>query len=85
MQAGEAHLNSEQDLSNRLEGNSRNGQPSHTTIAHGSFSRIISIPTPYGPIGLTVPASFPPAAEARLVDGLKRCFQDSTSTGEEDS
>lgn len=53
----------------------KHGQPSPTTVAQGSFSRIISIPTPYGPIGLTVPASFPLAGDRALLGYLKEFFQ----------
>ena len=85
MQAGETHLSKEHDAKSRLEGNSKSGSHSLTTIALVGGFKTSFIPTPYGQIGLVIPASFPPAELTALLDGLRLYFQGSCSTEGEGS
>jgi hypothetical protein len=76
-------LKPEFDASNHLADSLSTGQPSLTTRALGKNSRTFIIQTPYGPIGLTVPASFPQIDITHYPDGFKLSFPALTSMEKE--
>jgi hypothetical protein len=68
------------DETTSAQANSRSGRRSPTTLARAKNSRTITIQTPYGPIGITVPASFPQIDVIDLPDGVKLSILGSCST-----
>lgn len=65
------------------ENNSNDGSLSSTIHVLGKSFRTFTIQTPYGQIGITVPASFPQTVETKLRAGLNLFFEGSSSTADE--